>query len=90
MLPAIPQPHDRLCVKGLSAHIVIWAMERPNRLHVVSDFSVDGRVRVSLGRGIRVEDDIRFSPSPCGTQPMPQTPTPTRPGVPSPARKTER
>jgi hypothetical protein len=47
VLPALPYPHDRQCVKGLSAQIEIRAMDR---LRVVSNFSVDGWVKVSLGK----------------------------------------
>jgi len=35
-------------------------MEWPNRFHIVRDFRVDGWVRVSLRRGIRVEDNTKF------------------------------
>jgi hypothetical protein len=47
-------------------------MERPNRLRVVSDFSVDGWVGVSLGRGIRVEGDVGRHPTHVGHSPCPE------------------
>jgi hypothetical protein len=72
MLPALPQPHDHIFLKGLSAQIVICATECPNRLRVVSDLSVDAWVRVSLGRGIWVEDDIGFHWAHVGHSPCPK------------------
>ena len=72
MLPTLPQPHDHIYLKGLSAQNVIWATEHPNRLRVVSNLSMDGRVRVSLGRGIQVEGDIRFHRAHVGHSPCPK------------------
>ena len=69
VLLASSEPHDRLCINGLSAHIVIFPIDLPYRGRVLLDFSVHVRVGVHLGRGSRVEGDrgrrpahVRHSP----------------------------
>ena len=72
MLPGLPTPHDHLSLKGMSAQINVWAMQRPHRLRVLHDFSVDGRIEVCLGRAIRVEGDTGFHRAHVGHDPCPK------------------
>ena len=37
MLLALPRPHDGLSIEVLGARIVVWPMERPRHLSVLTD-----------------------------------------------------
>ena len=69
MLLASSEPHDRLCINGLSVRIVIFPIDLPYRGCVLLDFSVHVRVRVHLGRGSRVEGDRGRRPAHVGHSP---------------------
>ena len=69
MLLASSEPHDRLCINGLSAHIVIFPIDLPYRGRLLLDFSVHVQFGVHLGRGSRVEGDRGRRPTHLGHSP---------------------
>ena len=59
MLLALPCPHDDgLSIEILGARIVVWPMERPRHLNVLTDAGVDARIHVCLGWVLQVEGDV--------------------------------
>ena len=58
MLLALPRPHDGLSIEVLGARIMVWPMERPHHLSVLTDAGVDAQVRVCLGWVLQVEADV--------------------------------
>ena len=60
MLLATSHPHDDLSVKVMGARIVLWPMDRPCHLSILTETAMDGRVAVCRRRVIRVVGDVGF------------------------------
>ena len=56
MLLALPRPHDGLSIEVLGARIVVWPMERPRHLSVLTDAGVDAQVHVCLGGSSKLKE----------------------------------
>jgi hypothetical protein len=50
MLLASSHPHDELSIEVLGAQVVLWPMDRPCHLSVLTETALDARVAVRLGR----------------------------------------
>lgn len=58
MLLASSHPHDDFAVKVLGARIILWPVDLPCHLSVITEAAVDGRVAVCLGPVLRVVVDV--------------------------------